>query len=71
MSLGRALIIAGAILLIAGVVITLGERMPLKIGRLPGDIVVRGKHSAFYFPLTTCILLSALLTFVFWLIGRR
>jgi hypothetical protein len=49
----------------------LGERIPFRFGRLPGDIVVRGKNSVFYFPLTTSILLSAFLSLVLWLIGRR
>lgn len=71
MNLGRALIVAGAILLVLGVLITIGGKLPFKIGRLPGDIVVRGKNSVFYFPLTTSILLSAALTLLFWLLGRR
>jgi hypothetical protein len=69
--LGRTLIFAGAIFILIGLLITYGGRLPLRIGRLPGDIVVRGKHSVFYFPLMTCVLISLLLSLVFWLTGRR
>lgn len=65
------LIIFGAILIVIGLLVTLGERLPIKIGRLPGDIVVRGKNTVFYFPLVTSLLISIVLTFVLWLFGRR
>jgi ribose/xylose/arabinose/galactoside ABC-type transport system permease subunit len=70
-SLGRMLIVLGLILLVLGVIFTLGEKLPIRLGRLPGDIVVRGKNSVFYFPLVTCLLISAILSFVLWLFGRR
>ena len=50
---------------------TLGDRLPIKPGRLPGDIVVRGKNGVFYFPIVTCLVVSAILSLVMWLIGRR
>ncbi len=70
-ALGRTLIVLGAILIVVGLMVSLGGRLPFRIGRLPGDIVVRGKNSVFYFPLMTSILLSVILSFVLWLIGRR
>ena len=69
--MGRTLILLGAILLILGVLFTIGERLPIKLGRLPGDIVYRGKNTSFYFPWVTCLLLSAVVSGVFWLFGRR
>lgn len=54
-----------------GILMTLGDRLPLRLGRLPGDIVVRGKNSAFYFPIVTCLIVSVILSLVMWLIGRR
>jgi hypothetical protein len=69
--IGRTLIILGAVLLATGLVLTLGEKLPVRIGRLPGDIVIRGKNSVFYFPLATSLLLSALLTLGMWLFNRR
>jgi len=70
-SLGRSLIALGLIILALGLVITLGEKLPIRLGRLPGDIVIRGKNSVFYFPLVTCLLISAILSFVLWLFNRR
>jgi hypothetical protein len=68
---GRALIVMGLILVAVGLAVTFSDRLPLRIGRLPGDIVIRGKNSTFYFPLVTSLLLSALATVLLWLIGRR
>ncbi|HEY6345410.1 MAG TPA: DUF2905 domain-containing protein [Bryobacteraceae bacterium] len=65
------LILLGAILIVVGLLFTLGERLPIKLGRLPGDIVIRGKNSVFYFPLVTSLLISVVLTALLWLIGRR
>ncbi len=69
--MGRAFIAVGIALVILGLLLTLGERLPIRLGRLPGDIVVRGKNTTFYFPLVTSLLVSALLSLVMWLIGRR
>ena len=71
MDIGRTLIILGLVLVVAGVVVTMGDKWPMGIGRLPGDIVIRGKNSVFYFPLATSILLSVLLTLGMWLFNRR
>jgi hypothetical protein len=71
MGIGRTLILAGLVLVVLGVVFTLGDRLPFKPGRLPGDIVVRGKNSVFYFPIVTSIVLSLLLSALLWLFGRR
>jgi len=71
MGLGRTLIILGVVLIIAGVLFSLGERLPIRFGRLPGDIVVRGRNTTFYFPVVTCILLSVILTVIMWLFNRR
>lgn len=60
----------GLFLAALGLVLVLVGRTNLPIGRLPGDIVYRGKHSVFYFPLATSILLSVVLSLVLYLIGR-
>jgi hypothetical protein len=62
--------IVGILLVAAGVLLTLGDRLPLKLGRLPGDIVVRGKNGVFYFPIVTCLIVSAVLSLVLWLVRR-
>jgi len=68
---GRALIIAGLVVVGVGVLVLLGDRLPVKLGRLPGDIVIRGKSGSFYFPVVTCIVLSIVLSLVMWFFGRR
>jgi hypothetical protein len=70
MGIGRLLIVMGLLLVVAGLAITLGGRLPLRLGRLPGDIAIHGRNSSFYFPLTTCIVLSVLLSLVMWLLRR-
>ena len=65
------LIIVGLVLIVLGVLFTFGERFPVKLGRLPGDFVIRGKNSVFYFPIVTSLLLSAILTLAMWVFNRR
>jgi hypothetical protein len=67
---GRALIIAGLMLVAVGLLVSIGGRLPFRLGRLPGDIYIQGRNSSFYFPLTTCVLVSVLLTVVLWLFRR-
>ena len=64
------LIVAGIVLVVAGLLVTFAGRLPIKLGHLPGDIYIQGKNSSFYFPLTTCILLSVVLSLVMWLVRR-
>ena len=68
--LGKILIFFGGVLLALGLLLILLGRTNLPMGRLPGDIVYRGKHTTFYFPLTTSILLSIVLSIVLYLLGR-
>lgn len=68
--IGRLLIIAGIILVTMGVVILLYGKLPF-LGKLPGDILIKKKNFTFYFPLTTGIILSILITLVFYLISRH
>ncbi len=58
-------------LVLVGLAVELGPRLPFRIGRLPGDIYIQGKNTAFYFPIVTCILVSVVLTLVMWLFNRR
>jgi len=68
--LGRTLLILGALLAFVGAVFFFGGRLPFRLGRLPGDIVHKGEHSTFYFPIVTSIVLSVGLTLLFWLFAR-
>jgi len=62
--------VLGGLLLVLGLVLILAGKVNLPIGRLPGDIVIRGKNTTFYFPLMTSIVLSVILTLVLWAVGR-
>jgi hypothetical protein len=64
------LILAGLVLLAAGVIVTLLAKSPIPFGRLPGDIRIEGKHGGFYFPIVTCLVISAILSLVMWLFRR-
>src|ERR1700682_525746 len=68
--LGKLLLALGAVIALVGVVLILAGKFNLPIGRLPGDIVYRGKNTVFYFPLVTCLVISILLSLVLWLINR-
>jgi hypothetical protein len=50
--------------------VTFAGRLPVRLGRLPGDIHIHGKNSSFYFPLTTCIVLSVLFSLVLWILRK-
>ncbi len=67
--LARILIVVGGILVAVGVALLLAPRIPW-LGRLPGDIVVKREHFTFYFPLATSILISVILSLIFWLFRR-
>ena len=68
--IGKLLLFLGLGLTGIGLALVLLGRTHLPIGRLPGDIVYRGKHTTFYFPLATSILLSVVLSVIFYVIGR-
>ena len=69
-SLGKLLILGGGLLILIGAIVLVAGRMNVPLGRLPGDINYRGKNTAFFFPITTCIALSILLSVLLWLINR-
>jgi hypothetical protein len=68
--LGKILMALGVILIVAGIAVTLLGRANLPLGRLPGDIVYRGKNTTFYFPLATSVLVSVVLSLVLYIVGR-
>jgi len=70
--LGKVLLFLGLFLETVGAGIMLGTRtggLPLKLGRLPGDITYQSQHSTVYFPIVTCLVLSAFFTIVMWLVS--
>jgi hypothetical protein len=68
--LGKMLVLAGAVVIVAGIALMLVGKANIPLGRLPGDVVYRGKNTTFYFPLATSILISVVLSVVLYLIGR-
>ena len=68
--IGKLLLILGAFLVAVGTLLVFGARLPFRLGRLPGDIVHSGRHTTFYFPIVTCIVLSVVLSFLLWLVGQ-
>jgi hypothetical protein len=68
--MGRILIVIGLVIAGVGLVMAFAGKIPL-LGKLPGDFFFRGKNFSFYFPLTTSILISVVLTLILWLINRR
>jgi len=68
--LAKASIVFGLILIILGTFLTLGGKIPW-LGRLPGDIYIHRKGFSFYFPITTCILISIIISFVIWLVSKK
>lgn len=67
---GKLFVLLGVVLVVIGAALLLAGRFDLPLGRLPGDISYRGKHTAFYFPLGTSILISVVLTLILFLIGK-
>jgi Protein of unknown function (DUF2905) len=68
--LGKLLMVAGGLLLVVGAVLVLLGRANFPLGRLPGDIVYRGKNTTVYFPLVTSLLLSVALSIVFYFLSK-
>ena len=68
--IGKMLVLAGLVMAAVGALIWLGPKLPW-VGRLPGDISIERPNFRFYFPLTTCIIISLLLTLAAWLFRRH
>jgi len=66
---GKILIIFGILMVVLGIFLIFWNKIPL-IGKLPGDIIIRRKNFVFYFPITTSILISVILSLIFYIIGR-
>jgi uncharacterized membrane protein len=70
LQLGRFLVIIGVVLVVLGLIVMAGARFSYwGLGRLPGDIAYKGRNFQFFFPIVTCLVLSAVATLVLWLIA--
>jgi len=68
-ALGKLLILLGVLIIMISLLLLVGEKIPW-IGKLPGDIIIRKEKFSFYFPITTCILISIILTLLFTLFRK-
>jgi hypothetical protein len=67
--IGKTLLVIGVVLVGVGVLLLSGAKLPYRIGRLPGDIVIQGRNGNFYFPIVTCIVVSVLFTLLMWILN--
>jgi hypothetical protein len=68
--LGRPLIIVGLLLVAIGLMISLAPKLPTWLGRLPGDISIKRENFSVHFPVVTCLIISAILSFIMWLFKK-
>jgi hypothetical protein len=68
-SVGKWLVVIGLVLVGIGVLLWASGKIQF-LGRLPGDIRIEGEHFQFYFPLATCLLLSVLVSLIFWMVSK-
>ena len=68
--LGKSVIIVGIVIVLIGLLLTFSDKLPFSLGKLPGDIVYKKENFSFYFPITTSIIVSVLLSFLFYLFGK-
>jgi hypothetical protein len=63
---GRTLLVLGSAIAILGALLYFGARLPFRLGHLPGDIIHRGEHTTFYFPIVSCLVISIVLSVILW-----
>lgn len=68
--IGRMLLTVGGVLVVVGALLYFGRRLPFHLGQLPGDVVHRGEHTTFYFPIVTCLVISIVLTLLLWFFSQ-
>ena len=70
MEIGKSMIFIGFIIIVIGIVLTFSDKLPFSLGKLPGDIIYKKENSTFYFPITTSIIISIILSLLFTLFGK-
>jgi uncharacterized membrane protein required for colicin V production len=68
--LGRTLLVLGIVIAVVGALFYYSGKLPFRLGHLPGDIIRRGEHTTFYFPIATCLVLSLGLSLLLWLVSH-
>ncbi len=69
--MARTLMIIGALVFAAGLLVYVAGKLHIPLGRLPGDITIRSRNTTFYFPIVTCLLLSLLYSLAVWILRRK
>ncbi len=67
---GKPLIILGLVLVVTGLFFTFAPKLPAWLGRLPGDFAFKRGNFSLYFPFATCLLISAIVSFIMWLLRK-
>jgi ribose/xylose/arabinose/galactoside ABC-type transport system permease subunit len=67
---GKIIILIGLLIVVLGIVLIVGNKIPF-IGKLPGDIAIERRNYSFYIPVTTCIVISIIFSFILWLFSKR
>ncbi|WP_415405505.1 DUF2905 domain-containing protein [Sulfurovum sp. CS9] len=68
--IGKGIIFIGIVIVIIGIILSFSDKLPFALGRLPGDIVYKKENTSFYFPITTSIIISIVLSFLLYLFGK-
>lgn len=68
--IGKSLIFIGVVIIVLGTVLLFSDKLPFNLGKLPGDISIKKENFSFYFPITTSILISIVLSLLFYLFSR-
>ena len=68
--MGKVLLVFCGVLVVIGLLLSFGPKLPFRLGRLPGDIVYQGRNTTFYFPIVTCIVISVAISVVLWIVGQ-
>ncbi|WP_295420415.1 DUF2905 domain-containing protein [Sulfurovum sp.] len=68
--IGKSIIFIGIIIVVIGIVLSFSDKLPFSLGKLPGDIVYKKEHTTFYFPITTSIIVSIVLSLLFTFFGK-
>jgi len=68
--IGRGIIFIGIVIVIIGIILSFSDKLPFAFGKLPGDIVYKKENTSFYFPITTSIIISIILSLLLYLFGK-
>jgi heme/copper-type cytochrome/quinol oxidase subunit 2 len=68
--IGKSIIFFGIVIVIIGIILLFSDKLPFNLGRLPGDIAIKKENFSFYFPITTSILISIVLSLIFYLFSK-